>query len=177
LKLALEGYQAIEADKNADPMLKRLGMIGSARTLETQNELKDAIAQYEKIAKEWPDTEDGKAAAKRAERLKSPDAIAFYQKFAAYKSKLGSTVLPPRGTNRIDLPAGHPPLDGPIMPAPSLEDGVRAGAVGGGELPSDPFQKSAAEKKAEADKGDPLPSVFPNDEKEKTPAKNPSPPK
>lgn len=169
LKQALEGFEAIEGDSKADPMLQRLAILGAARTLETQDDLPKAIEQYEKIAKNWPDTDDGKAALKRADRLKSPEVVAFYKKFSSYKPRLGPTSLPPRGSNGIDLPLDHPPLDGPTMKAPPL-GGVPIGNVKSGELPSDPFQKSAAEKKA--DSVDPLPKVFPDE-----PTKPTSPPK
>ncbi len=170
LTQALEGYQAIEGDAKADPMLKRLAILGTARTLETQDKLSEAITAYEKIATIWPNTDDGKAAVKRVERLKSPNVVAFYKKFATYKPALGSTTLPPRGTNRLDFPIGHPPLDGPIVDAPPL-NGVPIGKIKTGELPTDPFQKTAAEKKAESDDSG-LPSVFPKDS-----PKAPSPPK
>jgi hypothetical protein len=176
LKQALEGFEAIEKDPQADPMLQRLAILGSARTLETQDSLPEAIAEYEKIAKQWPDTDDGKAAAKRAIRLKTPEAIAFYKKFATYKAKFGTTTLPPRGKNIIDLPTGHPSLDGPTMDAPPLTGGVPAGSIGSGkELPNDPFQKTGTERKVDS-KDELLPPVFP-DEKEKAPTKAPSPPK
>jgi len=168
LTQALEGFREVEKFAQADqPMLRRMAMLGIARTLETRGELTEAIAEYEAIAKTWPDSTDGKDAAKRAEALKNPDVIAFYKKFEAYKPNTGSTTLGPRGTNRIDLPTGHPALDGPTMPAPSLLDGgVKHSDVGKGELPGNVFQKSAAEREAEqADppKDDSLPDVFPKD--------------
>lgn len=165
LTQALEDFRAIEDDPKSDEILRRLAMIGVARTLETRQELSDAIAAYEKVAAKWPDTDEGKSAAKRAERLKTPEAIAFYKKFNTYKPRSASSTIGPRGTNRFNMPFGHPDLDGPIMPAPSLTGrGVPIGSVPSpGELPSDPFQKSGAERRAAAKAADDdtLPDIFP----------------
>lgn len=171
LTQALEGFREVEKETKDNPIIRRLAMVGIARTLETQDQLPDAIAAYEAIAKEWPTSEDGKAAAKSASRLKEPEVVAFYRKFETYKPKAGATTIGPRGTNTIDLPKGHPPIDEGILPAPSLLNGVRAGDVGNGELPSDVFQKSKSERDATvppAPKNDTLPEVFPDD-KPKTP--------
>lgn len=166
LSQALEGFEALEKDTKLDPMIRRLAAVGVARTHETRDELPEAIAAYEKVAQAWPDTEEGKGSAKRAEALKRPEAVAFYKKFSTYTPpRPGSTTLPPRGMNRIDLPAGHPPLDGLTIPAPPI-GGVRAGSVDTkGELPRDVFQKSRPVDAPD----DPLPSVFPKeDDKAKT---------
>jgi hypothetical protein len=171
LEQALEGFREVEREAKDNPMIRRLAMVGIARSLETQDQLPEAIAAYQAVAKEWPDSLDGKSAAKRAAQLKDPEVIAFYRKFETYKPK-ASTTIGPRGTNLLDLPKGHPALDGPIMPAPSLDGGVRAGAVGNGELPPDVFQKSKSERDATVPpdpKNSDLPDVFP-DEKPKTPA-------
>lgn len=162
LTQALEDFRAIEDDPKSDDTLRRLAMIGIARTLETREELPDAVAQYEKVAAKWPNTDEGKSAAKRAERLKTPEAIAFYKKFGTYKPRSSSSTIGPRGTNRLDLPPGHPDPFGPIMPAPSLNGGgVPVGSIpSAGELPRELFQKSAAERKA-ATVDDSLPDIFP----------------
>lgn len=165
LTLALDNFRAIEDDPKADDTLRRLAMVGVARTLETREELADAIAEYQKVAEKWPNTDEGKHAAKRAERLKTPEAIAFYKKFSTYKPRTASTTIGPRGTNRFDMPPGHPDVNGPLMPAPSLTGrGVPIGSVpSAGDLPRDLFQKSGAERKATAmpDEDYALPDVFP----------------
>ena len=168
LTQALEGFREVEKHAKADePMLRRLAMMGVARTLETSDDLPGAIAEYEAIAKEWPDSSDGKGAAKRVSTLKDPKVIAFYKKFETYKARPGETTIGPRGTNRFEMPPGHPPVDGAIMPAPSLLDGVRAGAIETGELPRNVFQRSGAERRAEQaapPRDESLPEVFPKDE-------------
>jgi len=170
LTQALDGFTAIEAKAKGNEMLRRLAMLGIARTHETRDELDEAIAEYEKIAQSWPDTDDGKQAAARAKKLKDPEAIAFYKKFAGYKPKAASTgsLLGPRGANRLDLPPGHPSLDGPTTSAPPLTGGVPAGSVPSpekGELPGDVFQKGGAGKGKAKD--DTLPDVFPDEPKSK----------
>ena len=171
LTQAVEEFRVVEEGAPAGSMLRRLAMLGVARTLETQGELADAITEYRAIAEAWPDTDDGKDSAKRALALKEPEVAAFYKKFETFKPSSPSTTIGPRGTNLLDLPPGHPPLDGGIMPAPSILGGVKPGAVEDGELPADVFQKSKAERKAEGSdaKGESsLPDVFP-DEKPNTP--------
>jgi hypothetical protein len=167
LTQALEGFQAIEQDAKDDPTLRRLAMVGIARTYETRDELSEAIVEYEKVAAAWPDSEDGKQSAERAKFLRTPEAESFYKTFASFKpGKPSSTTIGPRGSNRFDLPAGHPPLDGPLMPAPSLIDGVSPGSISfpsdappSGDLPKDVFQKNDPAKP----KGDAIPDVFPDE--------------
>ena len=169
LTLALDGFRVIADDPKSDDTLRRLAMVGVARTLETRDELADAIAEYQKVAEKWPNSDEGKSAAKRVERLKTPEAIAFYKKFNAYKARAASTTIGPRGTNRFDVPAGHPDLNGPIMPSPTLTGrGVPIGSVPtAGDLPRDPFQKSAADRKAasKAVEDDTLPDIFPKSDR------------
>lgn len=156
LSQALEGFRAVAEGAKDDDTLRRLATVGIARTYETRDELSEAISSYEKIAKTWPETEDGKESAARAKLLQEPSAVAFYKQFSEYKPKSAASTLGPRGANRLDLPPGHPDLDGLAMPAPSLTGGVPAGSVPSpeGELPGDVFQKNTPPA---AD----LPPVFP----------------
>ena len=171
LTQALDGFRAIEQDAKDDPTLRRLAMVGVARTLETRDERDEAIAAYDKVASTWPDTEDARQSTERAKFLKTPEAEAFYAKFSAYTpGKSPSTTIGPRGTNRLKLPDGHPALDGPVMPAPSLLDGVPVGSVPSpsdatkpGELPKDVFENNDRPKP----KGETLPDVFPDDARPK----------
>ena len=144
LSQALEGFRTLADDPKGDAMLRRLAMVGVARTLETRDELPDAISTYSKIAEMWPDTGDGKASAARAKLLAEPVATTFYKQFSEFKARSSSTTIGPRGTNRIDLPPGHPGLDGGAMPAPPLIGGGPADTVPSpeGELPRDVFQKA-----------------------------------
>ncbi|MDB5349157.1 MAG: hypothetical protein JWN86_404 [Planctomycetota bacterium] len=170
LTQALDGFKSVEENAKGDEMLRRLAMLGEARTHETRDELDEAIAVYEKIAQNWPKTEDGIQASARAKRLKQPEAIAFYKKFSTFKPKASaSTLLGPRGTNRLNLPAGHPALDGPTMLAPPLTNGVPAGSIptpAAGELPKDVFQSSGAAKAQPRD--DDLPEVHPDEPRPKS---------
>lgn len=169
LAQVLEGYRTVEQNAKNDDTLRRLAMLGIARTYETRDELSDAISTYEKIAKGWPNTEDGKAASARAKLLQDPDSVAFYKAFADYKTKTSLGTLGPRGANALNLPPGHPGLDDPAMPAPSLlgGPGVTAGSVPSpeGELPRNVFQSDKPkDKEPGASKTDPLlPDVFPKE--------------
>lgn len=175
LSQALDTYREAGEKAHDDPVLKRLAELGIARTYEARNELADAIAQYEKVAKDWPGTDDAKAATERAKLLRDPETVAFYEKFAAYKPPTTPT-LPPRGTSRFDLPLGHPALDSlKLGPIPTKAEEIKPG-----ELPKDVFQAPTPKPGSEAvPPGPPLrdpdiPDVFPRETKDE-PAKAPKP--
>lgn len=156
LNQALDWFRAVADDAPADSPLKRLAAFGAARTLETRNELGDAIKQYEVIAQnpKWKGTAEALEAERRAAELRKPEAATFYKEFYAYNPK--SLNLPPGGREMLGLPAGHPDLDAPAVPAPPISGASpKAPATGGGELPGDVFSKDAppppkAEKDGEA---------------------------
>jgi hypothetical protein len=108
----------------ADSVPRRLAALGMGRCLEARGDLEGAIQQYQTVARAWPDSDEGKQAARLAELLRKPESVAFYQKFSTYKPP--EVTLPPRGTGTFDLPGmpdlppSHPPLDGPTVPAPGL---------------------------------------------------------
>jgi hypothetical protein len=112
----------------ADSMPRRLAALGMARSLEARGDLDGAIQQYQVVTKSWPDSDEGKQAAKLIELLRRPESVAFYQKFSTYQPP--ELNLPPRGRGTFDdlpsmptlpgLPQGHPALDGPTIPAPGL---------------------------------------------------------
>lgn len=116
-----------------DQTLRRLAEMGAARVKETRGELGEASQIYKKIAETWPDSIEGKRARELVAQLAKPEVIAFYQEFSRFKpTGLGagtagtpgsSLFLPPGGTSDLNLPglpANHPPLDGPVVPAPGL---------------------------------------------------------
>jgi tetratricopeptide (TPR) repeat protein len=140
LPLLSNAYELFKqaADKApADSTPKRLATLGMARCLEARGDLDGAIQQYQTVAKSWPETDEGKQAAKLAERLKRPEAVAFYQQFSTYKPP--EMTLPPRGTSTFDvpglpaLPPNHPDPNGPTIPAPGL--GGLGGLPGSATLP------------------------------------------
>lgn len=133
LTQAFDTFKTVAEEKATDDLARRMAILGMARTLETRGELTEAITQYERVVKGWPKTDDARLADDRARLLATPEAQSFYTQFAAYKPKVGSGVLPPKGTGQIDLnnplgsslpmlPPGHPAVDGPMIPAPGLGD-------------------------------------------------------
>jgi tetratricopeptide (TPR) repeat protein len=147
-----------EADPKAElgDALKRLAALGMGRALEARNELERAKDQYRSVAKQWPDTPEGRQAARLAERLERPENVEFYKKLYAFKPK--EVTVPPGGTSTLDLPFGHPPLDGPILPTgPLPSSGVPIPPLppmsppttpaappktGGGEFPGQVFENN-----------------------------------
>ena len=120
LRTAGELFGEVEKASDRATPQARLAAMGAARTLEARNELKDAIAQYRKVADTWPDSDEGKQAARLAEILKRPESAKFYEQLASYKAPTARMPAGGRGLFDNFLPKNHPPLDGPL---PVLPDG------------------------------------------------------
>lgn len=111
-----------------DSAVKRFAAMGMAAALEARGDLEGAIEQYQAVAKAFPGTDQAERAEERAALLKKPETVAFYQKFSAYKPP--EMTLPPRGRGSLDfpglpgLPANHPALNGPTIPASGLPLGT-----------------------------------------------------
>lgn len=90
---------------------RRMAALGMARTLEARGDLDGAVTQYKEVARDFPETPEGKEATELAERLRKPEVIQFYKEFSAFKP--ASPTLP-------GLPSDHPALEGPAVPAPGL---------------------------------------------------------
>jgi tetratricopeptide (TPR) repeat protein len=103
-----------QARDKAEPgsAARRMAALGMARTLEARGDLDGAVSQYQEVARDFPDTPEGKEAKELGARLRTPEAIAFYKEFSAFKPAAPPT-LP-------GLPSNHPALDGPVVPAPGL---------------------------------------------------------
>lgn len=150
--------------------LRALADMGVARVLEARGELGEAVQEYKRIAESFPGTDEGRRAKALAEELAKPEAIAFYQKFSNFKPPRpglpagpGEMFLPPGGSSSFPLPglpAGHPSLEGPTIPAPALIPPAPAPAPtpaalpepaksgeAKGELPAEPFATPSPEKK------------------------------
>ncbi len=80
-------------------LLARHAAFGLARTLEVRNELDKAIAQYETIVRDYPDTSEAVQSKKLANllraELKKPADERFYNQLYAYKAP--EVTLPPLG--------------------------------------------------------------------------------
>jgi tetratricopeptide (TPR) repeat protein len=128
LPLLTKAYDLFEqayeksADDKAAPV-RRFAALGMARALEARGDLEQAIKRYNEVARDWRDTDEAKQAAALAAELETPEIAKFYKDFAAFKPE--TMTLPPRGQGLLDLPGTHPPLDGPIVPAPGLDSPAR----------------------------------------------------
>jgi tetratricopeptide (TPR) repeat protein len=163
LKKALDLFERVENESDPASFQARVAALGVARTLEARNELDKAIQQYEKVARTWKDSEEGRQAKQLARLLRRPESVAFYKELYAYKAS--EATLPPLGQEGINLPPNHPPLDSPTVPASLLPppppsppaSPLAPAASGTGQpslpgLPSDIFAPVAPETKAEAPK-------------------------
>lgn len=113
-------FEQASVKSDADPMCKRRAALGMARALEARGDLDAAIAQYESVAKNFPSTDEAARAELLARELHKPENQKFYQNFSTFKP--AEMTLPPRGRGFLDnLPASHPPIDGPVVPAPGLD--------------------------------------------------------
>jgi hypothetical protein len=125
LSSAHDLFQQAREKAPADSPARRFAAMGMARTLEARGDLEGAIQQYQDVIKSFPNTDEAKHAEELVARLKKPESVAFYQKFSAYKPP--EVTIPPHGTTGLDipglpgLPANHPPLDGPTVPAPDID--------------------------------------------------------
>ncbi len=97
---------------------KRLAAMGMARTEETRGKISEAIEQYKLVAEKWPKSHQGLQADQLIRELQKTDNEKFYESFSQYRPS--EVTLPPRSDNRFDLPAGHPDVNGPIIPAPGF---------------------------------------------------------
>ncbi len=116
LKKALDLFDEVSKESEPGSPQARAAAFGAARTQEARGELTKAIKLYEQIAKNpaWAETEEARSADRLARVLKTPEAEAFYKQLYAYKPPTAS--LPPGGMGKFDipLPAGHPPVGGPL---------------------------------------------------------------
>jgi hypothetical protein len=94
LNQAFDEYKTAADSAGDDTYLKRISTLGMARALEARNELTESAEMYEQISTDWPDTEEAKFAAKRAQQLRSPEAQSFYAQL--YSFKVPDFGLPPR---------------------------------------------------------------------------------
>lgn len=101
-KKALDLFDEVAREAPHDSPQARVAALGKARVLEMRNELDKAIEQYKVVARDWPDTPEGKEAAQLAEDLKDPQAIQFYKELYAYAPT--KVTLPPGGQVTLPLP-------------------------------------------------------------------------
>ena len=143
-----QAYRDAKPEIELGDLLKRLAALGMGRALEARNELDKAREQYRSVAKQWPDTPEGRQAAALAERLDRPEAAEFYKKLYAFKPR--EVNLPPGGSSTLDLPLGQPPLGGSLFPSttgglpplPPLTRPTTPPRTGGGDFPGQVFENN-----------------------------------
>jgi len=106
LKKALGLFDKVLEQSPKDSAQARAAALGKARTLEARNEIDKAIAQYEYVAKTWPDTDEAQQSKQQAQLLRHPDSVAFYKELYAYKPT--ETTIPPLGEGSLNFPLGTP---------------------------------------------------------------------
>jgi hypothetical protein len=130
-------FEQASQKADADPVCKRLAALGMARALEARGDLDAAIAQYESVAKNFPSTGEAARAEVLAKELRKPENQKFYQNFSTFKPT--EMTLPPRGRGFLDnLPPSHPPIDGPVVPAPGLDLPELPAGTGATTPPAEP---------------------------------------
>jgi len=127
---AHDQYKEVYDAAPKDSPQARLAALGMARSLEAHNDLKDAVAQYRKVAADWPGTDEAALAARQAEALGKPENVDFYKQLYSYKPP--ERTIPPGGKGIFDalgMPPGHPPV-GPIPGLPGGGPGGRSTGTG-----------------------------------------------
>ena len=160
LKKALDLFTQLARDTPKDDVVARLAALGMGRTLEARNDLPGAIEQYKKVGATWPNTVEADQALELLTRLDRPDAVDFYKQLYAY-TKQGPLGLPSEPSNGgfgslpglpgiggsfPAMPANHPPLDGPMIPATGLTAPLTGGLPEAGVNTSDVSKGAPATK-------------------------------
>ena len=168
---------AKDAPKDSSQMLNAL--LGAARTLETRNELPEAIQKYRDLATKYPSTPEAKQALAYAKALEDPTAADFYKEL--YSPKAAAGVSSPAIPNLGDpssllnglLPKGSTPANQPAppdLPPPPPSSAPKA------EAPKTDAPKADAPK-ADAPKAEAPKPEAPKPEAPKTEAPKPEAPK
>jgi hypothetical protein len=128
LSNALDLFRQVAAEAPKDSPEAVAAAFGAARALEARNELPEAIDQYKAVIAGWPNSAEAKHSEKLAEQLKRPEAVEFYRQVYAYKAPVAP---PPSSLPSVGgLPAGHPSLSGPTVPAGPLSIPLLPGMEG-----------------------------------------------
>jgi hypothetical protein len=160
--------------------LKRMAALGMARAAEARMgldaddtdhaSLDDALALYDRVIEEFPDTPEAEQAEKNKRRLQRSDSIAFYEQLARFDPNAsipGAPSMPgidlaPGGSSPLQDLLGLPP-SGASGGLPGLSiPGLPGGTSSGLGLPSAPsIDLSAPDDSADMPAPVPIPEVTP----------------
>ena len=135
LQLGQEAYEAVLSNSLAPDEARERSLIGLARVAESLSaeDLSVAVAAYETLLKEFPDTPYKGVATKQIAYLQTEDAKTFYNWFAK-QNPVPATIEEPKegmtpsgGSSAptldlgLDAPADSKEEDGPLLTAPGEE--------------------------------------------------------
>ena len=143
LKSAQKAYEQLEVRKDIIDSVRERVLVGLARAAEcrcngTDETMKAAVAAWERVLKEFPDSKTFKSIAEsRITRLASEDSREFYAWFSTQNPKPGDDLLLPQdgGPGQVPSMPMFPSLQNLGLPA--LDAGAPAGDAGKDEKPAE----------------------------------------
>lgn len=123
LQKAIESYRTV-LEHTRDNVLREWATFGVARAQESLGDLKDAIATYESISKNWPQGPYAKRAVERVEHLNKQSTKDWYTWFATTTPRKSS---PPPPRSMLDMPSdqGPGPLSKPTADSIHFPEGLK----------------------------------------------------
>lgn len=118
LKQAEEGFQQLLDAQGVPDVVRERALIGMARTLETRSgqDTQPAIAAYEKLIEEFPNSVYRAEVEERISALKTGSTQEFYAWFQKQNPRPEDRQTPRDGMSIGDLPPGHPTVDPLSLP-------------------------------------------------------------
>ena len=125
LKDALDAYQYVLDHAPRGSLLVERATYGLGESLESQNDLSKAKAQYEAVVANWPDGAYSTQAKQRLADLEKASTKQFYDWFAKQEPK--------RKTPDADATGGKPPFDASKIEEHPFEPQIKLSTEGGGK--------------------------------------------
>lgn len=145
LKKAQEGFEQLLDAKGVPAEVRERTLIGMARTLETRSgqDTQPAIAAYEQLIEEFPESVYRTEAEERISALKTGSTQEFYAWFQKQNPRPEDRETPRDGMPMGDLPPGHPTVDPLSLPEipdrliPEDAAGIPTGSADGSDPASE----------------------------------------
>ena len=158
LRRATDSFMQV-LDQSGDRELRQRATFDLARAREAQNQLSQAVEQYEQVVKEWPNGTFASLAQQRLDDLKRKSTRAFYDEFAKYDPKPAYSDNPGKGPA---FDAGLLPDNSSARPGSARTDDKGTGDVKlrdlGSKLDGAAKDAGKAADAKSADKGLPAPA-------------------